>query len=108
MADAQLIADGINNLRALRVHYHGKTRVLEPYLLGMYADQRAFLLAWMLRCEGEPQKPSMWQHYLLSDIASVELLADKFDGARAGYNPTSDHRVRHIVCAVPARKIVVT
>jgi hypothetical protein len=51
----QVIVEAIKAMHALRVRYHNKTRVLEPYLLGEYADERRFLLAWMVRCDEEPQ-----------------------------------------------------
>ena len=92
-------------MHALRVRYHNKTRVLEPYLLGEYADERRFLLAWMVRCVEEPQKAPGWQHYLLSEMESVAALPDTFDGNRTGYNPVSDSRVRRSICAIPVLKI---
>src|SRR5438270_5751719 len=98
----QVIVESIKTMHALRVRYHNKTRVLEPYLLDEYADERRFLLAWMVRCEEEPQKSAGWQHYLLSEMQAVDVLPDRFDGTRAGYNPVSDDRVRRTIRAVPA------
>lgn len=103
---SQRICDAINDMNVLRVQYHDRTRVLEPYQLGEYSDGRRFLLAWLVRCDDEPQKPSGWQHYLLSEMQAVDTLPQRFDGARAGYNPVSDDRVRHTVCAVPALKVL--
>jgi len=100
------ICEAIRSTHSLRVRYHDKTRVLEPYLLGEYADKRTFLLAWMVRCEDDPHKPSGWQHYLVSEIHLLEVLDERFGGDRTGYNPVSDTRVRRIVCSVSALRIV--
>jgi len=107
MTDAtQLICDAIAGMRRLRVRYHDTMRVLEPFLLGEYRDQRRFLLAWMVRCEEQPAKPSGWQHYIVTEMTDVELTSETFDGARGGYNPVSDERVSRTVAAVPALRIV--
>jgi hypothetical protein len=98
-----IIAAAIKSMRLLGVRYHDKARVLEPYLLGTYADERQFLLAWMVHCVEDPEKSPGWQHYLLSGMQSVEVLPGNFDGTRPGYNPVSDSRVRHVIAAVPGR-----
>lgn len=102
----QRICEAINGMRLLRVRYHDRTRTLEPYLLGEYSDARRFLLAWLVRCDEEPQKPSGWQHYLLSEMQTVDVLPESFSGTRADYNPVSDDRVRRTICAVPALKVL--
>jgi hypothetical protein len=37
----------------------------------------------MPRCDENPQKPAVWQHYLISEMQAVDVLPDKFDGGRA-------------------------
>ena len=100
------ICAAINAKQVLRVRYHDKLRLLEPYLLGEYSDNRPFLLAWMAQCEDDAAKAPGWQHYLVSQIGSLEVLAQTFDGARAGYNPAGDTRIRRILCSIPALKLV--
>jgi WYL domain len=100
------ICAAINAKQLLRVRYHDKVRLLEPYLLGEYSDNRPFLLAWMTRCEDDAAKVPGWQHYLVSQIGSLEILAQTFDGARTGYNPAGDGRILRILCSVPALKLV--
>ncbi|MGH7651926.1 MAG: WYL domain-containing protein [Gemmatimonadaceae bacterium] len=103
MLDA--ICAAINAKQVLRVRYHDKVRLLEPYLLGEYSDNRRFLLAWMAQCEDASAKAPGWQHYLLSQIGSLEILGQTFDGTRAGYNPAGDARIRRILCSIPALKL---
>ncbi len=99
------ICASIKAKQVLRVRYHDKLRLLEPYLLGEYSDNRRFLLAWMAQCEDDPAKAPGWQHYLVSQIGSLEVLAQAFDGARAGYNPAGDTRIHRILCSIPALKL---
>ena len=99
---AQRICEAIKARRRLRLRYKDKTRVLEPYLLGEYADTRQLVLAWQIRCEEEPTKPPGWQHYLVAQIQALELLEEPFDGQRAGYNPVGDSRVQRVLCSLSA------
>jgi hypothetical protein len=101
-----IICTAINSKQVLRVRYHEKVRLLEPYLLGEYSDNRPFLLAWMAHCEDNAAKAPGWQHYLVSQIGSLEVLAQTFDGARADYNPAGDKRIRRIHCSPPALKLM--
>ena len=100
-----IICAAINAKQVLRVRYHTKVRLLEPYLLGEYSDNRPFLLAWMAECEDDTAKAPGWQHYLVSQIGLLEVLAQTFDGARADYNPAGDTRIRRILCSIPALKL---
>lgn len=103
---AERICEAISAKRLLKLRYHGKTRILEPYLLAEYADNRAFLLAWLVRCEEDATKPPGWQHYLLSQVESLEVLEESFDGTRADYNPAGDARIRRIQCSIPTLRLV--
>lgn len=96
----------INAKQVLRVRYHDKVRLVEPYLLGEYADNRPFLLAWMTQCEDDPAKEPGWQHYLVSQIGSLEVLPQTFDGVRADYNPAGDTRISRILCSIPALRLL--
>jgi len=103
MADfTREICAAVETRRLLRVRYKDRTRILEPYLLGEYADARRFVLAWMLLCEDDPAKAPGWQHYLLAQMQALEVLGETFDGERGGYNPVSDSRVKRVLCSVPA------
>lgn len=99
------ICDAIRAKRVLRVRYHDSTRLLEPYLLGEYADGRPVLLVWMVRSEDDPTKQSGWQHYLVSSMQSLEVSEETFDGRRPDYNPIGDGRVQRVICAVSALKL---
>ena len=101
----ETICAAINAKQVLRVRYHDKVRLLEPYLLGEYSDNRPSLLAWMAQCEDDPAKEPGWQHYLVLQIGSLEVLTQSFDGTRAGYNPAGDARIRRILCSVSALRL---
>lgn len=96
------ICEAVEGRRLLRVRYKDRTRILEPYLIGEYADARRFVLAWLVRCEDDPARTPGWQHYLVAQMQALEVLHEKFDGERDGYNPVSDSRVHHVLCSVPA------
>jgi hypothetical protein len=98
------ICAAISAKQLLRVRYHDKVRLLEPYLLGEYSDNRQFLLAWMARCEDTDKAPG-WQHYLVSQLGTLEVLGQTFDGARVDYNPAGDTRIRRILCSIPVLKL---
>lgn len=99
------ICEAINGRRVLRIRYHDKVRLLEPHLLGEYSNGQPFLLAWLVRCEDDEAKPPGWQHYLVSQIQSLEVLPQSFERPRPDYNPAADNRISRIYCSLSALKL---
>jgi hypothetical protein len=91
----------IANQRLVRVMYREKRRVLEPHMVGEYSDHRRVLVAWQRLNEADPSRAASWQHYLLSEIRTVEELADPFDAPRLGFSPARETRIQRIHCCVP-------
>lgn len=98
------LCKAIRSRLLLRVRYHDRLRIIEPHLLGEYADGRTFLTLWLVRCEDDKPSREGWQNYAVPDIGRLEQLDETFS-TRDSFNPAADARVGRILCAVPVLRM---
>ena len=76
----------IHDRRLIEFHYKGRVRVVEPYTVGQSNDKLT-LRAWHLRGFSESGSHPRWRKFLGTEIRSLKILDETFDGPRPGYNP---------------------
>jgi hypothetical protein len=83
------ICDAIRSRNLLRINYSGDNapgyRIVEPHTLGYNTADHLSLNGWFLAGMSESQEGEGWRDYLLSEIASITPLPQKFSGPRPGY-----------------------
>lgn len=72
----------------IQFEYRGKEFVVEPHLLGRNHDKQDALLAWVV---SGPMKQDLsngnWQAFMLDEMQCLELLEQRFNKQRPGYDP---------------------
>jgi hypothetical protein len=98
-----LICDAIRTRSLLRFIYDGYERVVEPHLYGINSANHEMLSCWLVGGWSASEAAPGWRNYLVREMHDIQVLAEKFDGARAGYNP-EDTRMGQVFCRLEERE----
>jgi hypothetical protein len=96
------ICDAIANRRLLMLGYKGVLRVVEPHLYGLTTTGREALSAWMRPGWSRVDPEGGWRLFHTDDFRELQALPERFDGARAGFNPADAHFVEVFCHVAPA------
>ena len=99
------ICPAIQSRTLIRFWYQnasGRTewRMVEPYLLGVFARKHVQLSAWLLPTPEQilsGQKEG-WRSYVLKNISDLQILEDKFPTTRMDYDPKGSG-MKEVFCA---------
>ncbi|MFL5575803.1 MAG: hypothetical protein ACJ79S_07545 [Gemmatimonadaceae bacterium] len=94
------ICEAIRGRRLLIFEYADLMRVVEPHLYGINSAEHEALTAWLRPGNSRVDPQGGWRNYLVADMHHVQILDERFDGPRAGYN-ARDPRLVRIFCALP-------
>lgn len=95
LAAEQRIRPFIEARRVIQFVSKGKTRTVEPFLLGYNHAGNLELSAWQLT-GGSGQG---WRGFLVREPSGIAATPATFAGSRPGYNP-NDSQMQLIVCRV--------
>lgn len=95
------ICDALRGRHLLRFRYrdHLTATVVEPYTYGINKKGHQVLSAWLITGETHDVHPPFWRLYLETDMSQVEVLDDRFENNRRGYNPNAKE-FEHIQCRI--------
>lgn len=80
---ASLVLEALDNFHLLEFEYHGKRRVVRPFILGA-CNERVMLSA--VQVEGD--SPSGWKTFCLDEMSDIQLRDETFDPRKQpDYNP---------------------
>jgi len=97
MSSKDIICGAISKKQLLQFLYDGRTRVVEPHLLGYDKAEHVVLCAYLVRGFTQSQQQPYWRTYFLSEMKLITILDETFPGPRRGYNP-NDGRMLEIYC----------
>lgn len=80
--------------------YRGGARVVEPHLYGRNTAGHEALSAWMQPGASRTDRDGGWRMFLVDELVGLSVLAERFDGPRAGYNPDDPH-FEAVYCQLP-------
>lgn len=66
-----VVRDGIQRQRSLRIRYAGHMRLVDPHAIGVTAGGHRALLAWQVEGGSRSDPPTGWRTFLLSEIAEA-------------------------------------
>lgn len=89
-----LIARAIEERRLLMFGYGDLVRVVEPHLYGVTTTGREALSAWMRPGLSRSDPQGGWRMFRAEELRDVQLLPDRFEGPREGFNPDDRNFVR--------------
>lgn len=89
-----LIARAIEERRLLMFAYGDLVRVVEPHVYGVNTAGHEALSAWMRPGLSRSAPQGGWRMFRADELRDVQLLDERFDAAREGYNPDDPHFVR--------------
>ena len=85
------ICHAIAERALLMFGYRGAVRVVEPHLYGRNTAGHDALSAWMRPGWSRTDPDGGWRMFLVDELDTLSLLPERFDGARADYNPGDPH-----------------
>jgi hypothetical protein len=98
MEDA--ICKAIAERKVISFSYKGQRRTVEPHLVGYNKSGALALSAWFLRGGSESNEGEGWRVYMVSEMSSLDALAERFDGPRPGYKADGGKSFQNIQCAL--------
>ena len=87
------ICDAIANRHVLSFSYKGRTRTVEPHLLGYDGDGDLTLSAWQL----SGGSGVGWRDFHVSKASGLSTTGQTFSGSRQGYNRW-DETIDRVIC----------
>ena len=94
----------IKGRNVVSFHYGGDDtpgyRKVEPHMVAYNRKGALALSAWYLAGASEKNTGYGWREYLLSEIASLIILDERFEGPRPGYNPDGGKTFQNVQCAL--------
>ena len=97
------ICDAIRMRRLLMFGYGDAVRVVEPHIYGVNTAGHEALSAWLRSGMSRADPDGGWRMFLVSEMRDLQLLDERFEGARPGYNPGDPHLPRvHCRLGAPA------
>lgn len=95
-----LICDAIRRRMLMMFAYADAVRVVEPHLCGVNSAGNVVLSAWMIPGYSRSDPNGGWRTFMLERMWAAQILPQRFEGARPGYNPSALHMER-VICALP-------
>lgn len=96
------ICDAIKNRNVIQFNYTGDSvvgmRIVEPHQVGYSKAGNLTLSAWFLSGASESGKGSGFRLYRLSEINTLTVLEQRFDGPRPDYKPGPNKIIRNVQC----------
>lgn len=77
-AKGEIVRDGIQRMRVLRLSYGGFRRMVEPHALGLTAGGHPALLAWQIEGGSRTAPPHGWRTFILSETRELRLTVRGF------------------------------
>lgn len=87
------VCSAIRDCKVIEFFYKGRTRTVEPHLVGYDSDGDLTLSAWQL----SGGSGTGFRDFHLSKASSLTITQTSFSGARQGYNP-NDETISRIIC----------
>jgi predicted DNA-binding transcriptional regulator YafY len=81
----ELINQAILSRSLVELYYDGGTRLVEPHCLGITTAGNYALRAYQIRGYSKSGERMGWKLFDLSKASNVQVLAEKFEGPRHGY-----------------------
>ena len=99
------ICPAIQAKNIIRFWYENSTaqvkewRIVEPYLIGMYANRSIQLSGWLLPSPEQIQsgKKEAWRSYILKNISQLQILG-QFQNSRQDFDPQGSG-MKEIFCS---------
>jgi hypothetical protein len=95
-----LICDAIRRRMLMMFAYADAVRVVEPHLCGVNSAGNVVLSAWMIPGYSRSDPNGGWRTFMLERMWAAQILPQRFESARPGYNPSAMHMER-VICALP-------
>ncbi len=91
----EMLKQAVLGKHRVQFTYEGRTKVVEPHLVGHNMRGHLLLNAWFVR--GDPKyNEEGWQDYMLVGMSNLIILPECFDKPRFGYNPMDDRKYANI------------
>jgi predicted DNA-binding transcriptional regulator YafY len=94
-----LICNAIAEKKIIQFRYDGYTRIVEPFCCGINTKDNYVLRSFQIGGHSSTKKNG-WKMFDLADISKLEILDDRFEGNRKGYNPKDSAMVKFF-CHIP-------
>lgn len=90
---------GIYERRRISLIYDGRSRLVEPYALGISHAQNPVIRVWQISGASSSGEETGWKLLKLDKISSVTVTDAIFQPTRPGYNPNDKgmSRVYHTI-----------
>lgn len=93
------VCDAIRLKHAIRFHYHGGVREVEPYIYGRSAIGDELIRAYQVRGVSRSGEAAGWKMFRVDDISGLSVTFEPFTALRAGYVP-ADPVIVFVNCQV--------
>lgn len=80
-----VLREGIQRRRVIRLRYGGFLRLVEPHAIGLTTGGHRALLAWQIEGGSRSDPPNGWRTFLLAEISEAALTVAGFT-RRASYS----------------------
>lgn len=90
-----MLSTAVRGKNRVEFVYEGKTKVVEPHLVGHNMLGHLILRAWFVRGNAKFDEEG-WQDYILSNISNLKILPEMFSQPRFGYDPMNDRKYANI------------
>jgi predicted DNA-binding transcriptional regulator YafY len=87
-----LLAQAIEEHHLITCTYHGKARVLEPYLFGMMGGKE-HLHCYQTAGESESGGIPQWRNLRLDELENLKLIKESYFSIRETYRPWNAHYI---------------
>lgn len=94
-----MICDAISRRLLMMFAYADTVRVVEPHMCGINSAGHAVLSAWMLAGYSRSDPDGGWRTFLLDRMWAAQMLPQRFEEARPGFNPDAVHMQR-VICTL--------
>lgn len=74
----EIVREGIQRQRVIRVRYGGYMRLVEPHAIGITTGGHRAVLAWQIEGGSRSDPPSGWRTFLLGEIGEATLTVRGF------------------------------
>ncbi|HTC65030.1 MAG TPA: WYL domain-containing protein [Candidatus Saccharimonadales bacterium] len=106
------IRKAIHERKLIRFNYTGDSvsgfREVEPYQIAFTRANHLALSAWFLSGASESGSGAGWRSYLLSEIDSLTVLEEHFEGTRPNYKPGTNKIYHNIQCEIgPSNELII-
>jgi hypothetical protein len=100
----ETICGAISSRNWIQFYYTGDDmsgiRTVERHMVAYTTADNLVLSGWFLGGASESQDGQGWREYLISQMANVIVLPQKFFGPRPGYNRSGGKKLHNVQCAL--------